>query len=218
MLEFFIRDTGEGIQKDNLEIIFDRFMQEDISSTRIFGGTGLGLTISKAIINILGGKISVKSEPGEGTVFYFTIPYNRARTVVKETPKISSTKTWMSKTILVAEDVDDSYYVIENMLKETGATIVRAIDGSEAVDLCKKVQKIDLILMDMRMPRMNGYEATIEIKKLNPEIPIIAQTAFAIRGDKDKALKAGCDDYLTKPINPKILIARINFWLSKNNN
>ncbi|MFC2128244.1 PAS domain S-box protein [Bacteroidota bacterium] len=216
LLEFFVKDTGGGIQKNRQKMIFDRFMQEDNSTTRLIEGTGLGLTIAKAIITLLGGKIWVKSEPRQGSTFYFTIPY-RSCSVTKEATKSSVREIidWNDKTILIAEDMDESYYLMENFLEETNATVLRAKNGSEAIEKCKKEKKIDLVLMDIRMPDMNGLEATEEIKKFRPDLPILAQTAYAIRGDKEKAYEAGCDDYLSKPISPDLLIEKMNFWLAK---
>jgi len=129
---------------------------------------------------------------------------------------ISEITDWSNKTILVAEDMDDSYYVKETMLEYTHAKIIRAKNGTEAVEICRKNSKVDLVLMDMRMPDKSGYEATIEIKKFLPDLPIIAQTAYAISGDKAKAINAGCDDYITKPIKSTTLIEKINSFLSNN--
>ncbi|MFC2120565.1 PAS domain S-box protein [Bacteroidota bacterium] len=216
LLEFFVKDTGGGIQKNRQEMIFDRFMQEDNSTTRLIEGTGLGLTIAKAIIKLLGGKIWVESEPRQGSIFYFTIPYRRCNvTNIVSKSSVREIINWNDKTILIAEDMDESYYLMENFLEDTNATIIRAKNGFEAIEKCKKENKIDLVLMDIRMPDKNGLEATKEIKKFRPDLPILAQTAYAIRGDKEKAFKAGCDDYLSKPISPDLLIEKMNFWLAK---
>jgi len=215
-LEFYVRDTGIGIQKAKQEIIFDRFMQEDTSTTRTIEGTGLGLSIVKAIVQLLGGDIWVKSIIGQGSTFYFTIPYH-SRSIPGEMNKSSESEIidWRNKTILVAEDMADSYYVIESMLEKTQAKAIWAKDGIEAIEICKTNKNINLVLMDLRMPKKNGYLATMEIKEFHHELPIIAQTAYAIKGDKEKALKAGCDDYITKPISSKQLIEKINFWFNK---
>ncbi|MFC2128355.1 response regulator [Bacteroidota bacterium] len=214
-LEFFVKDTGEGIEKSNQKKIFERFMREDSSTTRLVDGIGLGLTITKSIVNLMGGEIWIKSMPGQGSTFYFTIP-NISSNVGKKKIISSSEKVidWRNKTILVAEDIDDSYYVIAKMLEKTRAKIIRTKNGLEAIKICRKNNLVDLILMDVHMPKKDGYEATKEIKKFRPDIPIIAQTAYAISGDKKKAFKAGCDDYITKPINPKLLIEKISLWLA----
>ncbi|MFC2121118.1 response regulator [Bacteroidota bacterium] len=214
-LEFFVKDTGEGIEKSNQKKIFERFMREDSSTTRLVDGIGLGLTITKSIVNLMGGEIGIKSMPGQGSTFYFTIP--NISNIVEKEKIISSPEEvvdWRSKTILVAEDIDDSYFVIAKMLEKTRAKIVRSKNGLEAIKICRKNNLIDLILMDVHMPKKDGYEATKEIKKFNPDLPIIAQTAYAISGDMNKAFEAGCDDYITKPINPKLLIKKINLWLA----
>ncbi|MFC2097114.1 ATP-binding protein [Bacteroidota bacterium] len=215
-LEFFVRDTGRGIHQSKQEVIFNRFMQEDVSSTRTIEGTGLGLSIVKAIVQLIGGDIWVNSIYGQGSTFCFTIPY-KIRSLTKGINKSSGNKIfdWRKKTILVTEDVDDSYYVIENILANTHAKIIRATNGLEAIDICRKNKKVNIVLMDIRMPIKNGYEATEGIKKFRPDLPVIAQTAYSITGDKEKAIKAGCNDYLSKPINPKHLLEKINVWFNK---
>ena len=211
-LEFFVKDTGIGIQETNQKVIFDRFMQEDISSTRTIGGTGLGLTIVKSIVKVFGGDIWVKSLVGKGSTFYFTIPYKTVEIIITSDKVIVD---WSNKKILIAEDVDDSYLIIKNILNKTNANIIRARNGIDAIEMCRTDKQIDIVLMDIRMPKKDGYEATKEIKNFRPDLPIIAQTAYAIRGDKEKAFTAGCDDHLSKPINSKILIEKINVWLAK---
>ena len=213
-LEFFVKDTGRGIHKAKQKVIFDRFMQEEISATRTIGGTGLGLTIARAIIKALGGDIWVKSIPGKGSTFYFTIPHQTAYIIeenIKPTDKEITNLD--NKTILVAEDTYDSFLLIEAILAETKVKIIRANNGLEAIDICKKNNNIDLVLMDIRMPELGGYEASIEIKKTRPELPIIAQTAYAVIGDKKTAIIAGCDDYIAKPISPDKLIEIVHQWL-----
>ena len=218
-LEFFVKDTGAGIKLTKQKEIFERFVQEDESTTRMFGGTGLGLSISKAIVNVMGGNMWVKSDPGKGSTFFFTIPFqNIDLNDVTSKPECGEIINWGNKTILIAEDMDDSYYVLENILRKTNVKLIRANNGREAVEIARKDKDIDLILMDVQMPIMNGYEATTLIKKFHPDLGIIAQTAYAIKGDKEKAITAGYDDYLTKPIYPKQLINKINDWFSKKNN
>ena len=214
-LEFYIKDTGEGIAIDKQKLIFERFMQADVSTTRVHQGTGLGLAITQAIVNIMGGQIKLQSEPGKGSSFFFTIPY-KIHPDNKVIPMKKTIKPDINnRIILVAEDDNDSYYLIENILKLASVNVLRAVNGEDAVNQCKNNSNIDLVLMDMRMPVLTGYEATTEIKKFLPDLPIIAQTAYAIKGDKEKILESGCDDYIPKPINPTVLIELVNSWLAK---
>lgn len=199
-LEFYIEDTGIGIEEEMFERIFDRFRQVDYNATRKFGGSGLGLSISKAYVELLGGKIWVKSTSGKGSIFYFTLPFKEAafeRPVSAEND-VSLTFT-KATTILVAEDDDSNFMVIEEYLSEPDLTILRAKDGNEAVEICKS-RNIDLLLMDLKMPNMGGYEAAGHIKKHFPHLPIIAQTAYSQQSEKEKALQAGFDNLITKPI------------------
>merc|ERR1711991_317008 len=214
-IQFFISDTGIGIPIDKLNVIFDRFRQADDSHTRLYGGTGLGLTISQNIAELLGGKITVESVDGEGSTFFFTIPLIRTqRSVLENKPKQSGDIIDLSdKTILVVEDVESNFQLLSTYLKRTNVKIIWAMNGKEAVNIMESNNEIDLILMDMQMPVMNGYEATKIIKKKHPKIPIIAETAFALAGDREKILNAGCDDYVSKPINAKELYKKINTFL-----
>ncbi len=199
-LEFYIEDTGIGIAEEMFEKIFDRFRQIDYNATRKFGGSGLGLSISKAYIELLGGKIWLKSSQGKGSVFYFTLPLNKA-VFEKNTDAESEVNLIFPKTttILVAEDNDNNFILIEEFLSGSDITILRAKDGNEAIDICKS-RNIDLLLMDLKMPNMDGYEAVRQIKKLFPLLPVIAQTAYSQQSEKEKALHAGFDHFITKPI------------------
>ena len=214
IIEFYVKDTGEGIPVDKQDVIFDRFIQADLSSTRVNQGTGLGLAITKALINLMGGKIWFESEPGTGSVFFFSIPFKQFKENIIKKDKKQEIFDINNKTILVAEDEDDSYTLIENILSGSNVNLIRAVDGIDAIDKCKQIKNIDLILMDMRMPEMTGFQATKEIKTFLPDIPVIAQTAYAIAGDKEKVLESGCDDYISKPLNPKLLREKIFKWLS----
>jgi len=210
LIEFFVKDTGEGIDESKQSIIFERFVQEDSSLTRLIGGTGLGLTLAKGFVSILGGNIRVESKPNIGSTFYFSIPYQKG-SIEDGLIEASDTEAidWGDKTILIAEDTDESYIFLKSVLEELNVKIIRAKNGFEAVDICKNEPQIDLVLMDIRMPIMNGYEASAEIKRIKAELPIIAQTAHAMSGDEEKASEAGCDDYISKPINPIQLIEKI---------
>ncbi|MDZ7743927.1 MAG: response regulator [Bacteroidota bacterium] len=202
LLKFFVKDSGIGIPDEMKEIIFERFRQVDDSHTREFGGTGLGLTIAKSFVEKLGGEMWVESEVYKGSDFYFTIPYATPEdTEVRKTSDRASAKSrWQDKRVLIAEDVNSNYYYLEVILKSLKINPIRAINGKEAVEFCKNDMDIDLVLMDIQMPEMNGYDATREIKKMRKDLPVIGQTAFALSSDREKVLDAGCDDYLVKPI------------------
>ncbi len=211
-----VKDTGIGISKANQSVIFERFRQVDFTTGRKYGGTGLGLPISKAYVELMGGKIWVDSDIGKGSRFYFTIPFKRLKNISDNEQLIQdsllSSIDWSSKTILIAEDEDTNFYFLSEILNRTGAKVIRAFNGNEAIQLCKQNQLIDIVLMDIKMPELNGFEATHEIKNIRPELPVIAQTAFALSDDLQKALEAGCDDYIAKPILKEYLIEKLNYF------
>jgi len=211
-LKLYVRDTGVGIEKDKKDIIFDKFRQVDDSITRTFGGTGMGLAISKKIMDMLGGKIEVESEPNKGSTFTLILDCVLSKEEIMQTelPKVEANHI---PTILVAEDELSNYRLIETILKRNKYKVIRAENGAEAIRICKEKSDIDLVLMDMRMPEVDGMQATIEIKKINPNLTIIAQTAYAMNGDKDKALEIGCDDYLSKPIKKELLLEKIKSFI-----
>ena len=218
LITFFVKDTGIGIDSQMQTMIFERFRQVDNNTVKKFGGTGLGLSISKGIVTLLGGTIWVESELGTGTNFYFTLPYriHQKADIAKEIKIIEEEDhcpDWRNKVILVAEDEEVNYIFINEILSPTGVTILWAKDGAQAVELVHKIKRIDLILMDIKMPVMNGYAATMEIHQINSKLPIIAQTAYAFSEDRQKAEAAGCNDYLTKPINSKELFSILERFL-----
>ena len=210
LLHFFVKDTGIGIPKDRQETIFERFMQADIVDKMARQGAGLGLAISKAYVEMLGGKIGVESEEGKGSTFYFTIPYHTEskEEIVPEhevlTP-IEENKMKKLK-ILIAEDDESSSQLISIVARRLGGEIINVPTGTEAVRACFENPEIDLILMDIQMPQMDGYEATRQIRQFNTDVVIIAQTAYALSGDKEKAIDAGCNDYISKPIKSENLL------------
>lgn len=216
--EFFVKDSGIGIPKDKQNIIFDRFRQVDDSRSRKYGGTGLGLAISKRLVDLLGGNIWVESEPNKGSEFYFSLPFTNGIPEIVETPLpfIANKYDWSDKIILIAEDENSNFELLKASLQRTKTKLVRAVDGEEAVNYVKSHSKIDLILMDIRMPRMNGYDATRIIKSLKPHIPIISITAFAMSEDENKSIEAGCDQYISKPIRPSVLLEVISKFLETN--
>jgi two-component system sensor histidine kinase/response regulator len=215
-ITFYVKDTGMGIQKEKQLLIFDRFRQGHESKTKFYGGTGLGLAISKHLVELMGGEIFVESESGIGSEFIFSIGYLNSEAEIKPAGMklIRTAPNWQNKTILIAEDETSNYLVLSHMLDDTKAKLIWAKDGQEVVDLFKKNPEIDLILMDIQLPIMNGYQATSEIKKIRKDIPIIAQTAYAMSGEKETSLKSGCDDYISKPIKPKDLILIISRHLN----
>jgi signal transduction histidine kinase/CheY-like chemotaxis protein len=220
-IQFYIKDSGIGIPKEKFNYIFERFSQLDYSTNKEFGGTGLGLAITKNLVRMLGGEIWLESQENKGTVFYFTIPYSEVE-ITTYVPGINIEKpqayglidqyNWQGKTILIAEDEDLNYKVLESALARTNALIIRARNGLEAVRKFSE-HPVDMVLMDIQMPRMDGYEATREIKRINRKIPVIAQTSFAMEGEKEKCIMAGCDNYLSKPLNLNELFLLIeNFF------
>jgi PAS domain S-box-containing protein len=217
-LQFFVEDTGLGIPLEMQDEIFKRFRQVETSAARLYGGSGLGLSISKAYVEILGGKIWVKSELGKGSTFYFTIPYVRVqKNTFSEKQFNNNLKIEINehKTILVAEDDDANFMLMEELLSGLNTHIIRAINGLEAVGICKTNTHIDLVLMDIKMPIMDGYEATKQIKGFMPNLPIIAQTAYFTDIDKSKALACGCIDFISKPIKRELLFSKIEMQLAK---
>ncbi|MBN1596717.1 MAG: response regulator [Bacteroidales bacterium] len=220
---FFVRDTGRGVPPGMKDKIFDRFVQVEKHNDTNCGGAGLGLAICKNIINLMGGKIWVESEEGKGSVFYFQLPIrevpNEIRNKVGQLKESENAIIDLSdKVLLVAEDDNINYIYLNEILKKTGAKILWAKNGLEAINLVESEEHIDLILMDIKMPEVDGLEASRYISGIKPEIPIIAQTALAVDGDKSKCLSAGCSAYITKPIESKNLFLLIRNQLMKKKN
>jgi len=214
VLEFYVKDTGVGISQENKEIVFERFRQGSESLTRNYEGAGLGLSISKAYVELLGGKIWFDSnpeiKPGEnGSVFFFSIPYlpvlQKQDTITNTKPNLKSVDMIKPLKILISEDDETSDLLIAIMLRKFNTEILHAKTGIEVLELLKENPDIDMILMDIQMPEMNGYEATREIRKFNTDIVIVAQTAYALSGEREKAMDAGCNDYFAKPIDQNML-------------
>ncbi len=216
-IEFFVRDTGIGIPQEMHDIIFERFRQVDDTNTRKYGGTGLGLTISKNLVKLLGGEIQLLSEHGKGTTFYVLFPLQLSKPMLPESTKsvypLPSTHLWSEKNILVVEDEDSNFMLLDRILKRTGAKLIWAKNGLDAIEYCNN-QHFDLVLMDIRMPGMDGYEATQAIKKNHKHLPIIAQTAYALKGERENSLAAGCDNYISKPIDAKELLAMLEKYIN----
>jgi len=208
-IEFFVKDSGIGVAKEALEQIFISFSQENSSNIRGHEGSGLGLTIANGIVELLGGKIRLESEKNKGTSVFVSIPVELG--ILPEKARYSGFGKTRGKSpiILVAEDNDQNFFYLEIVLKNIENKILRAVNGQEAVDLCKKHPEIALILMDIKMPVMNGLDATRIIKSFRKDLPIVAVTAYAQSSDKYNIREAGCDDYLSKPINKTLLLQLI---------
>ena len=221
-LEFYVRDTGIGIPKDRHAAIFERFIQADIEDRKARQGAGLGLAITKSYVEMLGGKIWVESEEGFGSTFYFSLPYNtESQQNNKITNAGSETSANQNKLaisdlkILIAEDDQTSVKLLDIEFKPYCREIFKAGTGAEAVEICHNNSDIDLILMDIQMPGMGGYEATRKIRQFNKNVIIIAQTAYALTGDREKALEAGCNNYISKPINKDALLSLMEKYFGK---
>jgi PAS domain S-box-containing protein len=214
-LEIFVKDSGIGIKPESQNLIFERFSQAEKELSKKIGGLGLGLSIAKENAELLGGKISVISKHGEGAAFFVTIPYKPVNLV----SKIEKEKTPMDKkkcTILVAEDEEVNFIFLEILLEHKlkfPCTVLHAKDGLEAIELCKNNPEIELVLMDIKMPKMDGHEATRKIKEFRPNLPIIAQTAYSSPEEKERAFLSGCDDFLSKPISKEALNSLLNNYL-----
>jgi len=216
-IRFSVTDTGIGLSENDKAIIFKPFRQVETGSTRSYGGNGLGLSISKALVEKLEGKLSVESESLKGSTFSFTIPYIEI-TVPK---KIQDTLTegvknhkWDHHTILVAEDEMFNYSYIEEILSHTRVNILHAWDGREAVEFVRRHPEISLVLMDIKMPEMDGYTATRLIKKMRPQLPVIAQTAYALSENRENTIQAGFDHYISKPVSHNFFIKILDNYLS----
>jgi CheY-like chemotaxis protein len=214
-LSFFVKDSGIGILRSKQKLLFQRFSQLDPSTTRKYGGTGLGLAISKNLVDLLGGSIGMESNPGKGSLFYFTIPYKP----VKSQPPVKNIKidlqnlNWEGKTILIAEDMMQNYLLMEALLRHSAVRLLHAVNGQIAVDIVRSDPNIDLILMDIQLPIKTGYEALKEILEIRPDIPVMSYTAFALPHEREKSLTAGFVDFIPKPIKAETLIPMLNKYL-----
>lgn len=210
-LVFFVRDTGIGFNPEIKETLFERFSQASDDINKRYGGTGLGLAISKAFVELLGGSIGVESQLDKGSVFHFNLPYEAA--VLKNTEYKEPIEWNTGFTILVAEDEDVNYLFLETLLQPMNWKLLRARNGQEAVDMARTDESIHLILMDIRMPVMDGYQAAIAIKEFRPNLPILAQTAYANDNEVEK-YRTVFDDYMTKPLRVQVLKQKISKYLA----
>lgn len=216
-LLFFVKDTGLGIDQDKLEVIFERFIRSN--DEEFFSeGSGLGLSIAKAYVEMLGGKIWVESEKGKGSQFYFTIPFHVAKPEKQqqETETAAAPASLANKLkILIVEDDEAADELLALLTKDISKEVIHTRSGAKAVELCRMHPDFDLILMDINLPELNGYEATKQIRKFNKDVVIIAQTAYALTGDQAKSIEAGCNAYLSKPINKSALMSLIRQFTEK---
>lgn len=220
-LKFHVQDTGVGISKNSQELIFERFSQEDKEISRKLGGLGLGLSISKENAILLGGNITLESEKGKGSTFYVTIPFkpvDRAgQPIPSNTAPAYLEESLKNYNILVAEDEEVNYLYIEALFENVADkqfNIIHVKNGKEAVDICVQHKNIDLVLMDIKMPEMNGHEASRIIKAKSPTLPIIAQTAYSSEQDAELAFQNGCDAFISKPLDKEKLFGMIYKFLN----
>jgi PAS domain S-box-containing protein len=216
-LHLFVEDSGIGVESDKVNVIFERFRQAEETLSKNYGGAGLGLAISKSLVELMGGRIWVNSEPGRGSKFIFTIPANSLDFNSDNDNLISheSNFKWTEKKFMVVEDDEFSRLYMEELFSSQGIECYYAGTGREALELFRSNVKIDLILMDIRLPDINGLEITRIIKAENPNMPVIALTAYAMEDDKRRCMEAGCDDYISKPVFKEPLIDKINQFLNK---
>ena len=217
-LEFFVKDTGNGIPVYQQQVIFERFRQANETLTRTHEGSGLGLAISKAYVEMLGGKIWVESKEGEGSTFYFTLPfkdgYEKKNTIAKQDSEIKVENKVKDLKVLIVEDDAISKLLITIAVKPYTKEILKVSTGYEAIETCRNNPDIDLVMMDINMPEMGGYEATKQIREFNKDLIIIAQTANGMQSDRDNALSAGCTDYISKPVDINSLAMLIQKYFS----
>ena len=215
-LKFYVKDTGIGIPVDMHDKIFDRFYQVNYSSSRPYEGIGLGLSICKAFIELSGGRIWLESNPDRGTTFYFTLPYileGQVHTIEQNNISQEYKNRNGNRTLLIAEDDESNYFLLTEFLSSKSVNIIRAKNGKEAIEICKSGEKIDLVLMDIKMPVMNGLEATGVLTVLLPDLPVIAQTAYSGEMNKKNLLSNGFIDYISKPYRKSDLIELVNKYL-----
>jgi two-component system CheB/CheR fusion protein len=211
MIRFFVADTGIGIDSAQIGKVFNRFFKAENNTQKQYGGTGIGLTISKKLVNLMGGSISVESVVNSGSVFYFSLPYLK-----DDTPRVKQQKSDTLKinlpagvTILVAEDDPTNYSLLAAILKPSGLKVFWAHNGQEAINFIKNkpVDEKCIVLMDIKMPVMDGYEAKRQIKLIDESIPVIAVTAYAQKEDREKIILNKFDGYIAKPFSNATLFS-----------
>ena len=215
-IQFYVSDTGIGINQEEQDIIFDRFYKTEGGTKKLYGGTGLGLAISKQLVILMGGEMWLESKSGEGSVFYFSLPLEE---VIIEDEKVKSKEegnfNWSGKKLLIAEDEELNYKLYIEMFKPTGIEVVHAENGRVAVDSFANGQNFDIVILDLKMPEMDGIQAFKHIKKINKEVPVFAITAFAMEEEKQEIEAMGFNKYFAKPVNKEELFSTLNEFLSK---
>ncbi|MBN2761505.1 MAG: response regulator [Bacteroidales bacterium] len=211
-IDFYVTDTGIGISKESQTFIFERFRQAGKSIHIDYGGTGLGLSISSSFAQMLGGTLHVNSEPGKGSTFVFSLPFTTVEKSKASEEDAIVTLAEKKLTILVVEDEINNFMLIEAILKKHDVKILHAANGYEALKICEKNPHINLVLMDIKMPEMDGVQAFKEIRKINTHLPIIAQTAYALEKEKQEFLSIGFDDYIAKPLDRRKLLNLISIY------
>ena len=216
VLHCYVKDTGIGIEENNISFIFNLFRQVDESPTRKYGGTGTGLALCKGLINLLNGNIYIESNVGKGTQVYFNIPVETTKQEVK-TESIQPKKdlhNWKDKKILIAEDDDANFKLLQSFLEKTSVTIKWVKNGQEVLDVLDTDSTYDLILMDINMPKMNGNDSLLQLRKKGIHVPVIAQTAYAMDDEKDHILQIGYNDYISKPISYQVFLNILSKYLN----
>jgi CheY-like chemotaxis protein len=211
-VNFFVKDTGVGIKEENLDHLFDRFYKVEDDPKKLYRGTGIGLFLVKKFVELLGGTVDVQSVYGQGSQFSFTIPAPDLNIVKKEKTAIApglERKTLKDSVFLIIEDDKVSSFFLDKVMKSENVKTFRASDGEEGLKIFKANPEINLVLLDLKLPGMSGFEVLKELRKINNKVPVIAQTALAMIGDRKKCLDAGFDEYIAKPLNANILMSKI---------